>query len=212
MLLQKTGLYQYINQNNLMMLKARKNPFRVYRIEKLKYCPPESGKKLLKRFKENNLKGEVSGLHGFGKSSFLDYFASLLSSEGFGLRRIGRQSRCPFKSLFKGLLKREVVIIDDFDVMPAGFRLAVKILSGNFYGLILSVHTGGKLPSLLELKPDVNLFIMLTNKLASDAYSEDVLKKIFFKNSGNIREAFRELYELCSAKEPETPVYATSSR
>jgi len=195
-------------------MRARDNPFATDRVLAVRYRPLEgSWDELMARLAALEYRAAIIGPEGSGKTTLLEDLAPRLEALGFTVRsaRLDRGSGSLPAGLLDGLSGREIILLDSTEQLG---RLAWRRLrrrSARAAGLVLTAHRPGLLPTLVECRTSPELLEEIVGRLAGDGVAEDgrlacpgrprsmPLGELFRAHRGNIREALRELYDLCAA-------------
>jgi hypothetical protein len=150
-------------------------------------------------------RGAVLGLEGSGKTTLLEELAARNQVEAT-IVRLQRDPPRPTAAardqLPPHLSTRHMVLFDGAELLgPIGwhrFRLAARRAGG----LIITGHSPGRLPTLVECTVSLELLRGLVAELApEDATRLDpLLGDLFERHTGNIRLCFRELYDLYAGR------------
>ena len=184
---------------------ARANPFRTERLHALDFRFPDEGMdELLKRFVANGLVGAIVGKEGSGKTTLCEQFGERLTGQGYVVRQLKLTREQPrfdsrvFKRFCEGLGARDVVMFDGAELLSwvgwYSFRWHVRHAAG----LLITSHHAGRLPTLYEATTSIGLLYRLTYQLIGieTIRLTPLLKALYFHHQGNIREAFRTMYDL----------------
>lgn len=190
------------------MITARENPFRSSQLEQLRFrFDNDSWPDLRSRLKSANHRAAIVGPHGTGKTTLLLELRDLLIKEGRELVHLQLSDDLPrfdSKQLaeFRNRLNpNHVILVDSCERLSwIGWR-RFKSATANAGGLIITAHNHGRLPTLLETRPSVDLLDDLVKDLlglpqATQATQAGLIPALLARHSGNIREALRELYDL----------------
>ncbi|MEZ6114975.1 MAG: AAA family ATPase [Pirellulaceae bacterium] len=204
------------------------NPFSTKFVQPgaIDYVLPEgtTWDKLLKLFIRNQLRGQVVGPHGVGKSTFLCSFLLHLSTDtGIKVTRINLQANRRDWSLVRTELAklpaagqmRHVLVIDGFEQLNMYQRWYTRWRTHRAgSGLLVTVHQAErKLPLLFHASHDWQRFQSLVAKLLSEhsanrpLLDKQTIASVYQQHAtaGNLREVLFELYDqaeqnLCSSR------------
>jgi energy-coupling factor transporter ATP-binding protein EcfA2 len=208
-------------------MKAGDNPFRTERLERVNLHLPDgvTWAGLLFRLRELKYRAAIVGPHGSGKTTFLEHLAPFLSAEGFQLRgaRLDEQTRTFSSQLATAGVRQPALTSADSQRPPAsrpGFLAGLgaqdlllldgaeqlNLLRWLFFrwraraagGLIITTHRAGRLPTLIEFRPTVQLLGKLICELSADACCELNTPALFSAHDGNLRHALLACYDHCA--------------
>lgn len=176
-------------------MKPRLNPFRSACLESIPYRFTDFGEvEILDRLKRLGMRASVVGPHGSGKTTLLELLATKLVSQGLEPYwiRIHKDNRSMQK--WPRLTARNVVILDGADLLSRSRWYTVRWKSRNAAGLIISSHVPGLLPTLAICQTSPALLGELMDRLDSNCKVDATA--LYHRHNGNLRDAFRELYDL----------------
>lgn len=186
---------------------AAENPFRVSRLEMLRYrAPGFDWDAFLERIAGADYRGAIIGPHGHGKTILLRELAMRLEGRGFTplgvfLKR-GRPGLTPelFRELRRSLGPRNIVLLDGAEQLGSWtwrrFRYAVRRASG----LIITTHRAGRLPTLYECRTSPELLEEILPELVpEDPFPlRDYARRLFFRHQGDFHKILLALYDFCA--------------
>jgi hypothetical protein len=182
------------------------NPFASHRVERLVYrADGVSLVGLCERLEVIGGRGAIVGPKGSGKTTLLEELASVLPGEKVVVKLDGscprplQQTRHQLPTPVTG---RHTVFID------GGERLGVvawrRLLRATHAAahLVATQHRPGRLPTLVECLPDLELFRELVSELVpADAMTlRPQLEKVYAHHNGNVRLCLRELYDVYAGR------------
>lgn len=178
------------------------NPFATHRIERLAYRRKGFDLAALRRrLEEPGRRSAIVGPKGSGKTTLLEELASSLTGEAV-LVRIGGGCRYPWRTaraqLPKPVTPNHSVFIDGAEQLgPVGWRLLLRA-TRRARAFVVTLHRPGRLPTLIECRPEPSLLRSLVKELApGDATAlEPGIEELFQRHQGNIRSCLRELYDV----------------
>ncbi len=211
-------------------MNASENPFRVSRIEALLFRGGPSLDDLLRRLQTLSGRGALVGPKGAGKTTLLLELAARLRRDGWRTPLIRfhegwHTHASELESLFDNALRAEgpapghqadalwssgdggrvVWFIDGAEQL--GFFDWRRALSRtrDADGLVITTHHGGRLQTLLDFSttPELlrDLFAeLLAGHPAESAPSLDQCRTLWERHHGNLREVFREQFDLWSRR------------
>jgi ABC-type iron transport system FetAB ATPase subunit len=189
------------------MLKARDNPFAMERVHSLhyqfRYGPEDSWNALMLRLEQLRFRGEITGPKGVGKTTLLAELGRRLASRGYRVHSLflnEDQREYPAEFLREhasNFSQDDIVLLDGCEQLGLVNWLRFRRQTRSAGGLIITSHRGGRLPLLRRCSTDVELLGDLVGQLLGNerdvAHSE--MRRLFLSNRGNLRDAFRELYD-----------------
>ena len=189
-------------------MKARLNPLRSSAWSGLAYhfSAGNSWDAVCERFLELGCKGAVQGEQGSGKTTFLQEFEHRLNTLGLQAVRVSAKD-FPISSWFRfqrlvqqHVQARTVLLLDDAEVLPLPHRLLLRRRLRQLPGLALAVHRDSFLPAFHQCRTNPALLAQLLTEIAPAHVSRisRTSSELFLKHRGNLREVFRELYQLAA--------------
>jgi hypothetical protein len=187
-------------------LRARENPFRVQRVDALRYRLDGGAGALLDRFEALGRRAAVVGPHGSGKTSLLEHLRPRLAERGLRtvslrFRRGERAEAGEAGQLGAGAgtdgIDRTVFLLDGIDVLAALARWRLLRASRAAAGVLVAAHRDVGLPVVHRCAPGPELLADLVAELHSGCGCVlPPLAALFARHGGNLRTALRELYDL----------------
>ncbi|MBI9077456.1 MAG: hypothetical protein JEZ02_18765 [Desulfatibacillum sp.] len=186
-------------------MKAHSNPFASRHIESLPYIPTGmEWRHIMDRLHSLKGRGAIVGPKGTGKTTLLEELERRLAKKGFrvSLVRLNQEDKKPNKEevrrIFAGFTPQSALLVDGAEQMPwlAWKAFALKARKAGIF--IVTSHTPGLLPTLVETATSPELLRTLANQLLpkeSPLYPAQALS-LFNAHQGNIRMALRELYDM----------------
>ena len=182
------------------------NPFASHRIEGLAYrCDGRVAAALGRRLEVKRGRSAIVGPKGRGKTTLLEELASALPGESV-LVRIEGGCRHPWRTvrtqLPRPVTPKHLVFVDGAEQLGLiGWRLLLRA-TRHARSLVATLHQPGRLPTLIECRPDHGLLCDLVEELApADAPTlMPNLEELYERHEGNIRSCFRELYDLYAGR------------
>lgn len=182
---------------------AEENPFAVSQVEKIPFHFPEgfTWHDLMKRLAELNWCASIVGGSGSGKTTLMEQMIPHLEERGFDpvLLRLNSESsmrdkeRLPEK--LREVKKPGFILLDGAEQLSTRHWLAVRAAAAGAAGFIVSLHRSSRLPVALELETNSDLLDGLVHELTGGKLPENESGTILHRHRGNIRDAFRELFE-----------------
>jgi hypothetical protein len=187
------------------MLLARENPFRMQRIEALRYRLDDAGwQQLLTRFAAQRWRGVLVGPHGSGKTTLREEIEARLRATGWQVRIlvIGEGQVFPWSTLHTLIADGDghtLLSIDGLDRIGALSWWRLQRAARGLGGILATSHVVGRLPTLHRHHTSTALLRELVHELVGDC---DELAKIdhrcdelFAHHRGNVRACLRHLYD-----------------
>lgn len=190
-------------------MRARDNPFSTNRVEGILQFDPalmgESWDEIDSRWLKLNKRAALIGPHGAGKTTFIDSFSQRLVDQGAEVLRIFLNSESPrissrqWKELTKATGK--IIILDGEEQLNQFQRWRFHRLTEESGGLLISRHSQGKLPIMLEFTPKIETLFHCVRKLAPEYYPqlEPDLDQWWQDDNGNIRLILLRCYDYVAA-------------
>ena len=178
-------------------MRPRDNPFASDRVERLRYRLPEglTWDRLLERLADLRHRAALVGPHGRGKTTLLEELAPRLTARGFRVRTVTlrQEERRMDWTRLRGLGADDVLLLDGAELLGRFAWLRVRFACRRAGGLIVTSHRAGLLPTLLECETTPELLAELVRELTG---AEMKTRGLFDRHGGNLRMAFREMYDL----------------
>lgn len=184
-------------------MKARENPFASHQIEQLPFRFPggDNWESVLARLAALKWRGAIVGLHGAGKTTFLEQIIPHLESRGFRPHtfRLNLEQTLAEKQAIldgiKGLRAPDFVLLDGAEQLTTRQWLPVNAIAATCAGLIITQHRTGKLPTLLECEASPAILEDLVLEVTGAYLPEGEAVRMHTRHRGNLRECLRELYD-----------------
>lgn len=160
--------------------------------------------KLIARLEQANWRGEVVGPHGCGKSTLLATLGSLVNRKCLSVAIHFQDDHTEkYDSLYdqlKQLDSDHLLIIDGFEQFDSQQRSNLLVeTQKRQVGILVSCHESVGLPTLLNLKPDLDRFREVVDRLLTGRAirpSNEEIVRAFHKYEPNLREALFSLYDI----------------
>ena len=193
-------------------MKPRDNPFRAAQISALRYRFPDgvSWPMLFDRLQKLGFRGALVGREGSGKTTLLEEIQRGLNGAGFKTRLLSASSGRMTQTLAGVTCPGIFLLIDSAERLSwlewQRLRWAVRKAAG----LVVTLHSPGRLPTLFECTTTPELFSGLVSELLPSARENDLksedLSALFRRHQGNLRSALRELYDGFSLRQTLKPL------
>ncbi len=183
------------------MIKACNNPFNSRQVEAVPYYG-ESVDTICTRFAQMNCRGAIVGPHGNGKTTLLHELISQLKTADRNICHIflNDKKSLSLPQLLKIVSKKHyntILIIDGAEQLNLPAWKAIEYTSRkNFSGLLITTHTQGMLETLTECNTSIETFCRIVDTIlnSKNSIDQNILKTIYNKHKGNIRNCLSELY------------------
>lgn len=184
-------------------MRARDNPFRTERTDRLRYrAPGFRWHDLLARLDRQRGRGAVRGPEGSGKTTLLGELGERLAGRGLEVRRLRpslddrRLARSQVRELARGAGPGTALLLDGADrVGPFEWRRLLKAARPAGI-LVITSHREGRLPTLHRCATSVALLRDLAGELAPAGELATVpFDDLYSRQRGNLRTALRALYD-----------------
>lgn len=194
----------------LRSLRAKDNPFRVSRVLAIRYRPVDcTWDELLARLERLQYQAAICGHEGSGKTTLLEDLAQRIlhfdrPTHRLQLRRETRRTASSLlKAFLAGASARQLLLVDGAEQLGALDWLRLRRAARRHAGLIITAHTPGRLPTLVECRTSVELLEELVERLAPQHFEawRPHLAALFLQHGGNLRLCLRTLYDWCAAEE-----------
>ncbi|MBN2310524.1 MAG: AAA family ATPase [Candidatus Hydrogenedentes bacterium] len=200
-------------------MKARDNPFATARLHRLAYRPEGwTWDGLFERLHALDCRAAVVGPKGSGKTALLDELAHRLSAGGRRAAAIRIDGEDAFQKRLDARLTElapfstdDVVLLDGADRLgPWAWRRLVR-RTADAGGLVITSHRPGRLPTLVECTASPELLDALLRRIEPDNADQmrDAAHALFRQHSGNLRDVFRGLYDMCAARQDSMTPHST---
>jgi len=188
-------------------MRARDNPFAADRVQSIRYELPEGrAAALLARLERLRYRAAIVGPHGTGKTTLLEDLEAPLVRLGFRvihLRLDSGHRRFPPGSLSRlraTLDARDLVCLDGAEQLGRLAWMTFRWRTRRAGGLLITSHRPGLLPTLIACTTSPELLDRIVRRLAPPAGIGPAPDDLFARHHGNLRNALRELYDVCAAR------------
>ena len=158
----------------------------------------------LARLRDLEGRGAIVGPEGSGKTTLLEDLAAVLERRGRSVSLVmlsageqGLSSR-QRRSVLEAATSRSFLLVDGADALaPRAWRALLRERGGGF---VVTTHTEGLLPTLWRTRTSPELFANTVQELTGagpEAFGRPV-EDLFRSHADNLREALRELYDVCA--------------
>lgn len=188
-----------------MTARARDNPFRVDRVLQVRYRfeQDDDWDRLLQRLADFGWRAAIVGAEGAGKTTLQEDLADRLAAEGRPIRwlRLNRENRTTaaarVQEALAGCDRDTLLFVDGAEQLGPLLWRRLKRQSQQYGGLVITTHTPGRLPTLIECRTTPQTLQWVARQLAqSEEYPPfALLEHLFTKHAGNLRLCLRELYD-----------------
>lgn len=189
------------------LVRARDNVFASQRLEQIRYKPQDMTlEQVLDKLEQMDFCAAIIGPDGSGKTTLLEDIATALHKQGRRTRHVFVNDSNPMtwqvsRGLFTQIQSGEIVLLDGADSIARTTWQALKRgIMRKAGGLIVTAHKPGLMPTLIECSTTPDLFRRIVSEIAGadSRIAPSLLDEVYHSNKGNIREAFRELYDIFS--------------
>ena len=188
-------------------MNARENPFRTSRVLQVRYRPLDgTWDGLMARLAGLDYRAAIVGHEGSGKTTLLEDLAPRLAALGFSVRRafLNGGSRAPEppldRAFFADLGGTDVILIDGADLMGGLAWMRLRRKARKAAGLVITSHRPGRLPTLVRCRTTPELLDDIIGEMLGEETrpAASTARKLFDKHEGNLRDALRDLYDMCA--------------
>jgi hypothetical protein len=186
-------------------MKARDNPFAVERIQTIRYRPLNTTfDRILTRLHELNYRAAIIGPEGSGKTKLLEDLQRKLRQKGLRATLIFINDTSHFDSpacrrLLSELMRDTLLLLDGADLIRrSDWSLLKRHTITHAYGLVITSHRRGLLPTLIECSTTPALLKDIVSDLLPQGGTipAEFLDRLYTRHQGNLRTCLRELYDL----------------
>ncbi len=186
-------------------MRARDNPFAVERIQTIRYRPLNTTfDRILVRLHELNYRAAIIGPEGSGKTVLLEDLQQILRQKGLRANLTFVNDTSCFDSpacrrLLSKLTRDTLLLLDGADLIRrADWSLLKRHTITHAYGLVVTSHQRGLLPTLIECSTTPALLKDMVSDLLPPGRTipAESLDNLYQRHQGNLRACLRELYDL----------------
>jgi hypothetical protein len=185
-------------------MRARQNPFRADRIQAVPYRFQNGTgwPDLIARLEALQFRAAIVGPEGSGKTTLLEELSRKLGEIGFKVILRSAKAGDSAEVVPRRLESSELVLIDSAECFGAWHWLRLKWASRAGAGMIVTAHRPCLLPTLIQCRTTPELFRQIVGDLLGDQVQlpSGMVDAIHRKHNGNVRNAFRQLYDGWSAR------------
>lgn len=188
-------------------MRARDNPFAAERIQTIRYRPQNTTfDQILTRLHELNYRAAIIGPEGSGKTTLLEELQRRLRQKGLRATLIFINDTSHFDSpacrrLLSELTRDTILLLDGADLIRrSDWSLLKRHTITHAYGLIITSHRRGLLPTLIECSTSSALLREIVAELQPHGRTipAEFLDRLYARHQGNLRTCLREIYDLCA--------------
>ncbi len=185
-------------------MKAKDNPFAVERIQTIRYHPlGTTFDRILARLHELNYRAAIIGPEGSGKTTLLEDLQEMLQRKGFRVNLTFVNDTSRFDSpacrrLLSELTRDTILLLDGADLIRrSDWSLLKRHTITHAYGLVITAHRRGLLPTLIECSTTPALLKDLVSDLLPRGRTlpAEFLDSLYQRHQGDLRACLRELYD-----------------
>jgi len=185
-------------------MRARDNPFAVERIQTIRYRPLHTTfDQILARLHELNYRAAIIGPEGSGKTTLLEDLQERLRQKGLRANFTFVNDTARFDSpacrrLLSELTRDTLLLLDGADLIRRwDWSLLKRHTITHAYGLVITSHRRGLLPTLIECSTTPALLKDIVSNLLPQGRTipDESLDNLFQRHQGNLRACLRELYD-----------------
>ncbi len=188
------------------VIAADSNPFRVQRIEALKFRAPGFGwDAFLARLADHDYRGAIVGPHGSGKTTLLLEAQQRLEAQGIPVYYGFLNEETPRKRWAVAAFLREipcntVFFLDGAEQLDPFTWRWVQWRTRRLRGFVVTTHRSGRLPTLYTTQRSEELLHELLEEMVPGEVSDSWPRALEYyrKVDGNIRDVFFALYDDCA--------------
>ncbi len=192
-----------LTEDNWQGCSAANNPFRINRIHALEYTDSTlDWEALFLRLKKTGNRGAIVGPHGYGKSTLMCELGVRLTAAGFPIHAMQLTEDAPritskMWQVLDALTSETWLLLDGAEQL--GFWAWRKFYHGTrrFQGMIITLHTPGRLPVLYTCRTSPALLDLLLTRLCPVVSRQlhETAHTLYNEKNGDLRAVFLELYD-----------------
>lgn len=162
------------------------------------------GEQIIDRLAKQGWTGQIEGAHGSGKSTLLHSLAPLITSRGRRIVWHTLTASSRVLSLERRLEPETQLLIDGFEQLPPRKqRWLARQCESRGCGLLVTVHTGGILPTFYRSEPSWEVTRRVVEHLMSGCevpLQGPTIERLYHEYCPNIRELLFALYDLVETR------------
>ena len=187
------------------MTRPRDNPFRAQCVDAIVFEPQgQTWEALIVGIEKAGWRGAIAGPHGSGKTTLMRRLREEAATRGREVRHVFLTADLSVDAeTWKASLDRvtddTIVFIDGFDHLWWWQRFEAAYRTTRA-GLVVTTHCPTRLlQTIVQTQTTPALLAKLIRHLTDDTTADDDhIKAIYQSHAGNLREAFREMYDHCA--------------
>jgi len=181
-------------------MRARDNPFAAERVHAIRFRPQGATFiDLMTRLKELNYRAAIVGPDGSGKTTLLEDLQRMLAEQGVRTRMVFVNDSSPLsgpacRHLLAELTRDVILLLDGADLVPRScWALLKRHTITHAFGLIVTSHRPGLLPTLIECRTSPALLEEIARELEPSDCPVPVesLGALFQRRGGDLRACLR---------------------
>lgn len=184
-------------------MRARDNPFRTERTDRLRYrAPGFDWSELLARLERLGGMGAIRGAQGSGKTTLLRELEERLAREGLEVRRLRPSpedrelARHQLRAWTRAIGANTALLLDGADRLGLFEWRRVAAAARPARVLVITTHREGRLPTLHRCATSAALLGELATELVAASELQGIsVAELFARENGNVRTALRSLYD-----------------
>ncbi|MFW6060112.1 MAG: hypothetical protein ACODAQ_08010 [Phycisphaeraceae bacterium] len=192
------------------MIAASDNPFRMQRIEQVRFeLQGADWPALMRRLETLRYRAAIVGPHGSGKTTLTEHLAPRLEAIGYTVRLLrmntddGRALPAAWRDALATLTVHHILIADGYDLLHPLARRRLRRATRAAAGLVVTTHRRTtRLPTLIHCRTSPALLGRLVTDLLGRPLPEPVITALHHRHCGNLRDALRELYDRAAEQRP----------
>lgn len=183
-------------------MKARDNPLSAERVlERIRYRPVDlDWDAIMARLEQLEWRCAIVGEKGTGKTTLLEDLSGKLSArqQRWRMIRLSAENGRIAPGALDSLGADEIVLLDGAEQLSGAKWMGIKRKTRSAAGLVITTHSPGRLPTLLQTRTTVDLLEGILRDLldpgARPVTCSDI-EKLLNDHHGNIRDSLRRMYD-----------------
>jgi GTPase SAR1 family protein len=183
-------------------MKARDNPLSAERVlEQIRYRPVDlDWDAIMARLEQLKWRCAIVGAKGTGKTTLMEDLSRRLSQQHKHWRmiRLSAEDGRIAPGALDRLSADEIVLLDGAEQLSAARWMRIKLQIRAAGGFIITTHSPGRLPTLLQTRTTVDLLEGIVRDLLPPdvpRLSRSDVAKLLSDHRGNVRDALRRMYD-----------------